>query len=206
MHPSQKFLAIGLVILAFGGGTVFMSLAFDGGRGRPQHATVLPQAAVLPDFSLVDHAGAPFNRHSLLGRWSLVFFGFTNCPDVCPATLTQLAAARKRLRDAGNDAFPDIILISVDPERDAPEVMAAYVQKFGDGITGVTGSLEEIRKLASSLGIYFHSSVSAGGHHDVEHSAAVMLINKSAELEALFGAPYQIDSFVTDIPLLTGSR
>lgn len=204
MQNLRKYLAIGLVIVAFAGGTVFMSRAFDGGRARPQHATVLPQAAELPAFSLVDHTGAPFSRESFNGRWSLVFFGFTNCPDICPATLTQLAAARQRLRETGHGGFPDIILISVDPDRDSPEVMAAYVERFGDGITGVTGSLDEIRKLTASLGIYFRASVSANGHHNVEHTAAVMLINKSAKLEAVFGAPHQVDSFVADIPLITG--
>ena len=205
MSPLRKFLATGLVIVAFAGGTVFMSLAFDGGRARPQHATVLRQPAELPAFSLIDHTGAPFSRESFNGRWSLVFFGFTNCPDICPATLTQLAAVRKRLRETGHGGFPDIILISVDPDRDSPQVMAAYVERFGEGITGVTGSPEEIRKLTASLGIYFRASVSAGGHHNVEHTAAVMLINKSARLEAIFGAPHEIDSFVSDIPLITGT-
>lgn len=206
MTSLQRILAFGFVILAFAGGTYFMSRAFEGPRAIPQRATVLAQPAALPAFSLVDHDGARFDRASLRDRWSLVFFGFTNCPDVCPATLAQLAAARRRVLAEGGGTFPDIILISVDPERDTPAVMADFVANFGDGIKGVTGSADEIRELTAALGIYFRKSVSATGHHVVEHSTAVMVINKSAQLKALFGAPHDIDSFVTDVPLITGSR
>ena len=116
-----------MLIAAFAGGTLFMVLAFPGPRGQPLHATILPQAAVLPRFSLLDQNGAVFDNESLDDHWSLVFFGFTHCPDICPATLTQLAIARSRVLAGGDSTFPDIVLISVDPERDTPKVLAAYI-------------------------------------------------------------------------------
>jgi protein SCO1/2 len=205
MEPLRKILVISLVVVAVAGGAIIMSLALQGPRGQPQRATLLPQPVPLPQFSLLDHNGAAFDNESFNEHWSLVFFGFTNCPDICPATLQQLSIARKRVLDQGESSFPDIVLISVDPERDTPEVMAEYVANFGDGVTGVTGPLEEIRELTSSLGVYFRKTIAGDGHHKVEHSAVVMLINKSGEMRALFSAPHNVDHFVSDIPLITGS-
>jgi protein SCO1/2 len=205
MHSLQKFLVIGLVVLAFAGGTLFMVLAMQGPRSMPQHATILPQPAPLSSFSLRDQSGAEFNNESLKGRWSLVFFGFTHCPDICPATLQQLSLARARVLDEGNGTFPDIILISVDPERDTAEVLDEYVGHFGAGVKGVTGSLDELRKLTASLGIFFQKTGTENDNYRVDHSAVVIVINSNAELHALFSAPHDIDHFVQDIPLITNS-
>ena len=205
MHFLRLVLVFGLVIVAFAGGTLFMTLAFQGPRDQPLHAMVLPQSRALPQFSLLDQNGSEFNTESLRDRWSLLFFGFTHCPDICPATLTQLAIARGRVLDGGESAFPNIVLISVDPERDTPEVLAEYTGHFGDGITGVTGSIDELRKLTSVLGIFFEKSVGESGNYSVDHSAVVIVINKNAEFHALFSAPHTIDHFVTDIPLITES-
>jgi len=203
MASLRNILATGLVITAFAGGTLFMVLAFQGPRGQPLHATILPQAASLPRFSLLDQNGAVFNNESLNDHWSLIFFGFTHCPDICPATLTQLAMARSQVLAGGEGTFPDIVLISVDPERDTPEVMAAYIGQFGDGLTGVTGSVTELRKLTSALGIFFENAVDEHGNHGVNHSAVVIMINKHGEFHALFSAPHNVDHFVADIPLIT---
>lgn len=205
MSRLQKFLVIGLVVTAFAGGTFFMTLAFQGPRGVPQHATVLPQPAPLPQFSLVDHSGAPFAMESFRGQWSLIFFGFTHCPDICPATLQQLAIARSRVLAEGETEFPNILLISVDPERDTPEIMAEYVGHFGPGITGVTGSLDELRNLTSALGIYFEKTGEENGSYSVDHAAVVLVINRSAEFHALFSAPHDVEHFVSDIPLIMDS-
>jgi protein SCO1/2 len=201
----RLILVFGLVIMAFVGGTVFMTLAFQGPRDQPLHATVLPQSRALPQFSLLDQNGAEFDTESLRDQWSLLFFGFTHCPDICPATLTQLAIARGRVLDEGESTFPNIVLISVDPERDTPEVLAEYIGHFGDGMTGVTGSLTELRTLTSALGIYFEKSVGENGNYSVDHSAVVIVINKNAEFHALFSAPHTIDHFVEDMPLITES-
>ncbi len=206
MHPLRKFLAIGLVITAFAGGAVFMALALQGPRGMPQHATILPQPAALPEFRLRDQDGAEFSKESFVDRWSLVFFGFTHCPDICPATLQQLAVARSRVLQEATSTFPEIVLISVDPQRDTPEVLAEYVGHFGEGITGVTGPLDELRKLTSSLGIFFEKSFRDNGDYGVDHSAVVIVVNKNAEFHGLFSAPHDIEHFVSDIPLIVESN
>jgi protein SCO1/2 len=208
MQFSRLILVFGLVITAFVGGTLFMTLAFQGPRDIALHATILPQPGTLPHFSLLDQDGAEFSNESLHGQWSLLFFGFTHCPDICPATLQQLAIARSRVLQQGAADFPNIVLISVDPERDTPDVMAEYVAHFGDGVTGVTGSLTELRTLTAALGIFFEKSDGDNGDngdYTVGHSAAVIVINKNAEFHALFSAPHNIDHFVADIPLITES-
>jgi protein SCO1/2 len=205
MQFLRLILVFGLVIIAFVGGTLFMTLAFQGPRDQPLHAMVLPQSRALPQFSLLDQDGAEFDTESLRDQWSLLFFGFTHCPDICPATLQQLAIARSRVLHEKNRSFPNIVLISVDPERDTPGVLAEYIGHFGDGMTGVTGPIDELRKLTSVLGIYFEKSAGENGNYSVDHSAVVIVINQNAEFHALFSAPHTIDHFVEDMPLITES-
>ena len=205
MHTFRKYLVVGLVIIAFTGGTVFMLLAFNGPRGLPEHATALPQSVPLPSFGLLDQHAARFDRESFAGHWSLVFFGFTNCPDICPATLQQLAVARSRMMNDGKYDFPHIVLVSVDPERDTPETIATYVEHFSADITGVTGTMDELRKLTSAIGIYFEKSPTDNDSYSVDHSAVVIVVNPRAEFQAVFRAPHRIEHFVDDLPLITGS-
>ena len=173
---------------------------------EPQRATVLPSPLALPDFALVDHNNAPFGRASLENRWSLVFFGFTHCPDICPLTLQKLAAARRQLADRGITDLPLIVFVSVDPDRDSIELVGQYAGAFGDGVRGVTGTLDNINVLTSALGIFHARPPTADGGYDVEHSAAVLLINPDAGLQAVFSAPHDVESFVHDIALVMHGR
>src|SRR5690606_16661121 len=102
------------------GGLSWLAVRSLGGPDEPEFATVLPERLPLPEFALVDHEGAPFTRDRFLGRTSLLFFGFTHCPDICPATLTQLASARRQLASEGmgETRLPQIVFVSVDPARD----------------------------------------------------------------------------------------
>jgi protein SCO1/2 len=204
MNPARNLLPIVFLFIAFSGGAFLIYMGIYGKPAAPQQATVLPETRALPEFQLSDHNGEPFTRDSLLGNRSLVFFGFTNCPDICPATLQQLAIARQRLAADGQD-FPRIILVSVDPERDSPEILAKYVSHFDAGVIGVTGSVDEITRLTKPLGIYFAKSGDLDGNYNVDHSAVILLLNAEGEWHAVFSAPHTIDSLVHDIPLLTGS-
>ncbi len=165
-------------------------------------AFVLPGPAPLPEFSLVDQAGNTITGDSFRDHWDLLFFGFTHCPDICPATLQVLATARSQLAAAGQAPLPRIVLVSVDPERDTPELMGKYVDYFGDGNLGITGSIDELRKLTSGLGIYFEKQPGQGDDYAVDHSAAVLLINPDGEFHALFSSPHTIENYVHDVPLI----
>jgi protein SCO1/2 len=168
----------------------------------PATATVLPEAVPVPAFSLVDQSGEPIDESVFEGYWDLVFFGFTHCPDICPTTLQVLAAAKSRLADLGHSPLPRIVLVSVDPERDTPELMAQYVDYFGEGNLGITGTLEELKKLTSGLGIYFQKQASDTEHYTVDHSAAVLLVDPDGGFSAVFGGTHEVENFVHDLPLI----
>lgn len=205
MKLPRNILAIALLIFGISGGSVFFYLATFGARGEPEKATYLPMPRPLAEFALQDHRGQPFTRENFTGEWHLVFFGFTHCPDICPATLQQLAIARNRVIETGR-SFPRIVLVSVDPERDSPQVLEQYVANFGDDVTGVTGTLQELANLTRPLGIYYAKSGDSEIDYSVDHSSVVLLIDESAEWRALFSAPHDVASFVHDVPLLTGAR
>ncbi len=169
-----------------------------------QTAFVIPLPNALPDFSLLDQSGELVNADTFRGQWDLVFFGFTNCPDICPTTLQTLASAKRELIDAGVDELPRIVLVSVDPERDTPEILGQYVDYFGDGNLGVTGELEGVSTLTTALGIYFEKAPTKDGNYGVDHSAAVLVINPDGEFSALFSAPHIVANYVHDLPIIMG--
>lgn len=175
----------------------------------PRAATVLPEPKPLPAFTLVDHRGETQTRTFFQGGWQLVFFGFTNCPDICPTTLATLSTVTKTLRDEGVAEVPSIVLVSVDPDRDTPAKLAEYIAYFGDGNAALTGTETGIRQLTEPLGIYFNKvPLGEDGDEDnytVDHSSVVLLVNPAAEFEALFSGPIEVADLVRDLPLLTGS-
>tara|TARA_Y100000741_G_scaffold81282_1_gene59571 strand:+ start:1547 stop:2134 length:588 start_codon:yes stop_codon:yes gene_type:complete len=167
----------------------------------PEYSTVLTKPIKLDEFMLTADDDSVFSNQSLEDKWSLLFFGYTHCPDVCPLTLHQLAQANKELADK-LDSTPDIIMVSVDPDRDTSEILQKYVRSFGENVSGVTGKNEELDKLTSQLGIFYNANKHEGENYSVNHSAAVILINKNAEFHAVFSAPHSIEHFVSDLPLI----
>jgi len=173
---------------------------------EPQYAFVLPEPSALPEFSLLDQTGAVVSADTFRGQWDLVFFGFTNCPDICPTTLQTLASARAKLVAAEATTLPRIVLVSVDPERDTPALLGQYVDYFGDDNLAVTGDLEEVRKLADGLGIYFEKAPNEDGNYGVDHSAAVLVIDPNGEFSALFSAPHVVANYLHDLPIIMGDQ
>ena len=165
----------------------------------PEVATVLPAPLPLPDFALTGHDDKAFTRDRLTGQVSLVFFGFTQCPDICPVTLQQLSVVRRRLEEAGAEVIPEIVFVSVDPSRDDTETLAEYVNAFGNGVYGVRGDLDSLNVLTEPLGV-FHARPETDDGYDVEHMSAVLVINQSAEFAALFRPPHEIEAIVADWP------
>jgi protein SCO1/2 len=201
--PRHLLFAVVLSIALAAG--AFMALRYSE-PAEPQFALVLPAGQAVPEFSLLDQDGNPVDAAVFRDRWDLVFFGFTHCPDVCPTTLQVLSQAQQTLRESAATTLPRIVLVSVDPERDTPALMAGYMAHFGEGSLGLTGDLEEIRKLTGGLGIFFEKQPAVDGNYGVDHSAAVLLIDPNGELKAVFGAPHVPDNFVHDLPLITGGR
>jgi protein SCO1/2 len=174
---------------------------------EPRFAMRLPQTTRLPEFQLLNHNGDVLTNDWFNDRWTLVFFGFTNCPDICPATLQLLSAARRQMAAADSEAMlPDILLISVDPERDTVDLLQQYVSHFGEGVSGATGTIAELNKLTRTLGVYFEKQPAASEtelqDYNVAHSAHVIVIDQRGNYYAVFSAPHSIEAFVTDMPIL----
>lgn len=195
------------LIFAFVLGTAFAvgiwaAMSLQRPAPAPITATVLTTTLDIPAFSLLDHEGRNVDQHVFEGQWDLVFFGFTNCPDICPLTLQVLSAAKRQLEERGQSPLPRIVLVSVDPERDTPAKMAQYVNAFGDGNLGITGELDELRKLTAGLGIFFEKQASVDESYAVDHSSAVLVIDPAGRFHSLFSGTHVIDNFVHDLPLL----
>lgn len=202
---SRKYFIIGVAICAIATGT-WLSLEVMRPAPVLQTATLLPAATELTEFSLLDQQGNSFTRDGFKGRWNLVFFGFTHCPDVCPITLQVLANAQKLLAAEAQGDLPRIVLVSVDPERDTPEVLAQYVSHFGDDTIGITGELDEVRKLTDGLGVFFEKSAGDDENYSVDHSAVVIVVNPDGRFHALFGAPHEAENFAHDLPILMSAN
>jgi len=202
MGPGKLFIAVILAVALAAG--LFVSTRLNT-PAELRTAFVLPAPNALPDFELLDPLGNAVTRATFLDHWSLLFFGFTHCPDICPLTLQTLAAAQSELAADGQQPLPQIVLVSVDPERDTPELIGQYVAHFGTGNLGVTGSLAELKKLTSALGIYFEKQPGDADNYAVDHSAAVLLINPNGEFHALFGGPHVAADYVHDLPIIMES-
>lgn len=156
---------------------------------RQLEATVFPaDYARIPDITLQTGSG-PLSRPQLAGRWTLLYFGFTHCPDVCPATLQRLAVAMEDLREAEVER-PRVLFVSVDYRRDSPADASRYASAFDADFLGATAPEPVLRELSERLNVTFSlPDEPATASYSVEHSSAVFLLDPSGRVRALFGAP-----------------
>lgn len=192
-------LAAVVAIVAIAGG-MLLSRALLDRTGGPTlaKATLLEPARPLPPMAFVDEQGQPFGPERLRGHWSILFFGFTHCPDVCPTTLVQLALLEKQLADLPAEQQPQIILMSVDPERDTPEQLAKYVKTFSPTFTGVTGDQAAMHEFALKLGVPVAITELPSGGYTVDHSAAIFVIDPSGSMRALSSTPHNVPIIASD--------
>lgn len=194
---ATKFgLAVAAVILAAAGAGVGLGVTYRENDARavflPDRVmTVLPQPQTLTPFTLHDHAGQPFDLARLHGKWSLVFFGFSSCHDVCPSTLATLAQLRGELARDGAVERVQLVFVSVDPGRDDAATLKRYVGAFDAGLLGVTGVDTQIRRLADQLGAAYQVSAGTGSkHYPVIHSPALYLLDPQARYHAVLTPPF----------------
>lgn len=195
---------LGALLLA----TTVISLVLWQARepSRPvlQAGVVLDSPRSLPAFALLDHRGEPFNQASFTGRWTLVFPGFTYCPDICPTNLATLNTVYKLLGE--NASQLQVVLLTVDPERDTAQVLAAYVGHFNQSFVGVTGKAEQLDILYRSLGVNHIRIPGAKGEYSVDHSAALLLIDPTGRLVGYFMPPFIADNLTQDLAPLVKDR
>lgn len=165
-------------------GVFLVNCLFGCGRETAPSAGGAP--AVGGPFELSDQNGSRVDQRILLGHWSLVFFGYTFCPDVCPATLTNLGAALGRLGAAG--ARVRVVFITVDPERDTPAQLRQYLASpsFPSGMVGLTGSAAQIAQVAREYHVYYRKAAT-GADYSVDHTSIVYLMNPRGQFVAPIG-------------------
>lgn len=126
-------------------------------------------------FTLVDQKSQPITEAAFRGQPSVVFFGFTHCPEVCPTTLFEMAGWLKDLGSDGQNLRA--YFVSIDPERDTPEIMNTYISNFSDRILGITGDPEKVHAMAKAFGIYWKKVPTDGGDYTMDHTASVLLLD-----------------------------
>jgi protein SCO1/2 len=169
--------------------------------------TLLAPARPLADFSLTDNQGRDFGAANLRGHWSLMFFGYTNCPDYCPTTLTTLAALEKQLRAAKTVAPPQVIFVSVDAKRDTPERLNQFVPYFDSEFIGLTAASQPaIEALARKWGVAVNIQYAANGNYIVDHSTVIFVIDPAGKLAAILTGPFTVDALRGDYRRIVTGR
>jgi protein SCO1 len=198
MSRKRFVLLVGLVALvaAVAGYMVSRELA----RPLPQLAsgTVLPHPRVLQPFTLTDHQGRAFGNDRLAGHASLLFFGFTHCPDVCPTTLALMAQLQ---RDPALAAL-QMLFVTVDPARDDTATMRAYVEAFGGNMIGLRGEDAVLDPLLANLRAVRAIQPQAGNTYSVDHSATLHYLDKNGTLAAVFTPPFDPAKLAADLATL----
>lgn len=158
-----------------------------------------PAPKKLSPFQLIDQHGQPFDLSRLKGQWSLMFFGYTHCPDICPATMTLLNTVVKDL-EKNQRTIPQIVFISVDPERDTQQHLNEYTSYFNPEFIAATGTGEQLSALTRQLGILSmiipEEATSEQQNYLVDHTASILLIDPDAQLLSIFSAPHAQDEIV----------
>ena len=198
----------GLLIALLASALIWRSLpsrqapAVDPAKPQLSAATVFPEEQSLPAFSLQSEGDA-FDNRSLAGHWTLLFFGYTSCPDVCPATLLLLKEFKSSLLQRGL-VPPRVVMVSVDPNRDTPNVLKRYTSAFDANFVGVTGSEKALSPLAETLCVYYRRQPQEGGSsYVVDHSAGIYLVSPRGRVRAVFLPPHDLQSMLHDYAALT---
>lgn len=186
------------------GGVVFLVLlSGEFSSGSQYHViTSLSDPKDIIPFQMTDQEGQPFGSDELQGHWTLLFFGFTNCPDICPPTMYKLTDFVKQV---GDDA-PRVVMVSVDPERDSPAMLKRYVKGFHEDFMGIVGPESELVPLAKDLGIYVEKSPMAQDEHSqhanhgqemegsipaytINHAGSVLMVDPNGDFAGVMSPP-----------------
>lgn len=173
-----------------------------GGQSNTKAATVLDRPFTKPELVLTDTTGKPWNlREQTKGKPTLIYFGYTNCPDVCPLTMSNIAVAKKALPKADQDSL-QVVFVTTDPERDTPDSLGAWLRSQDPSFTGLTGDFATIQAAARSLGIGIEAATKeADGSVVSMHGAQVIAFSpKTDEGYVLYGEGTTVDDYTKDLP------
>ncbi|MDX5371070.1 MAG: SCO family protein [Pseudomonadaceae bacterium] len=166
---------------------------------------LLPQSRSLPELALTNQDGQAVRVDQLKDKWSLLFFGYTFCPDICPATLAQLRQLQGMLPAAAKDQLR-VVLVTVDPHRDTPEQLKKYLSFFDAGFQGLTGAQDDIQKLASAVSIPYIPADTSQENYTVDHSGNLVIIGPDGSQRGFIRAPLNNDKLAAQLPGLLGTQ
>jgi len=183
------------------------TLALQAVQEKLINTTILPDDFKrVPAFSLLHGSDTELTESALKDKWSLLFFGFTNCPDVCPITLNEVDSAFVTLNES-NTELPQVFFVTVDPVRDTPEKMVEYAAYFNDDFIGASGDLADITSLTSKLGVVasYTASEDDPKEYTVDHTASILLIDPELRVRAKFNPPHTADTIAADFNTILSS-
>jgi protein SCO1/2 len=161
-------------------------------RNQPQssaanadEAFIFPESRDIKPFKLMTANNQVFSQDTFRNHWTLVFFGFTHCAMICPTTLGMIGKTYANLQQQ----YPNlqVVMVSLDPERDTPEIVKHYAESYNPAFIGVTGKIDELRKLQSQMGIYSaKSETAADGTYQIQHTSSIMLVNPEGKWAGMF--------------------
>ena len=204
MTRTQKtvFILVALVALILG---LTINKVLNGrGQGNPTELIdagiiLLPSSRAVPELEMNDENGQPVRVDQLKGKWSLLFFGYTFCPDICPTTLAQLRQVKSELPKEALERL-QVVLVSVDPNRDTPAQLKQYLGYFDKDFRGLTGSLDATQKLANGLSIPFIPADTSKPGYTVDHSGNLALIGPDGAQRGFIRAPFNNQKLVAQLP------
>ena len=179
----------------------------------PIQGTILSPARKIIIPELLTDNGEKFTLEDIKGHWSLLFFGYTHCPDICPVTLGVVAQAKKTATSF-NHMFPQVVFVSVDPDRDKVEMLSDYVQYFDKDFVGVTGDAEMIKALTLQMSVVYMkvpvdngTSVNSDDSvYNVDHSSSLLLVNPDGKLVAFFNPPHDSKTILKDFQTVVNQQ
>ncbi|MBN8738005.1 MAG: hypothetical protein BGP24_02350 [Lysobacterales bacterium 69-70] len=207
-NPGRALPTVLILVAAFaaGLGLWLLTQPFTAAGPEMKALTRYPTPRAVADFRLTRSDGRPLTRTDLQGHWSVFFFGFTNCPDICPSTLGVLKQVRAQLTQAGAADKVAIHFVSVDPQRDQPDVLGRYAAYYDPGFVAATGSDEELTRLTRSLGVLYVREPATNGQYSVDHSASIAVVDPQARLVGLFRPPLDAAAIGADLLTLANSN
>lgn len=195
-----------LVLVACGGVPSLTQQPASAPAGEtPQGPIVFEQPRQLTDWTLPSSTGSDLRLSSLRGKYAVLFFGYTHCPDFCPTTLGDYKLVKRELGDAAGDV--DFVFVSVDPERDTPEVLRKYVATFDPSFIGVAGDATTLESVGKEYGLYYklRKDEASGGNYPVDHTSLSYVIDPEGRLVAMYPTGLAPEDIAADLKRRIGA-
>ena len=190
-------------------------------KPETESAFLLPEVVTLKDFKLTNARLGEFGIDNLRGKWSLFFFGYTHCPDVCPTELYMMAEMMRAMEKnpAADVQPPQVVFVSVDPQRDTPESLQQYASFYHSSFIGITGPQPGVDRLAKAMGVFYERVYHKNGEvmtldpaedipaelantYLINHSASIFLLNPRGEFQAIFTPPHDPNTMIRDLAVI----